>query len=36
MEPKHYKEILNRRAAADIKAGTPMSWELIGEGDEDE
>lgn len=36
MEPKYYKEILMKRAAADIKAGTPISWELIGKGDKDE
>jgi pseudaminic acid synthase len=29
LAPKHLKEVLGRRAARDIKQGTPLSWELI-------
>lgn len=30
LPPKFLKEVLGRRAAYDIKYGTPLSWELIG------
>lgn len=29
MKPKHYKEILGKRAKSDITKGTPLSWELF-------
>jgi pseudaminic acid synthase len=29
LAPKHLKEVLGRRAAQDIRRGTPLSWELI-------
>ena len=29
LHPRHYEEILGRRAARDIQAGTPMSWDLV-------
>ncbi len=29
MHPRHLKEVLGRRAARDIKRGTPLSRELI-------
>lgn len=29
LAPKHLSEILGRKAKADIKRGTPLSWELI-------
>ena len=29
LHPKHYHTILNKRAAKNIKAGTPIDWELI-------
>lgn len=29
LHPRHYEEILGRRAARDIPRGTPLSWELI-------
>ncbi len=32
LHTKHYEELLGRRAAADIKKGTPMSWELVDFG----
>ncbi|RKJ19900.1 pseudaminic acid synthase [bacterium D16-50] len=32
LHTKHYEEVLGRRAAADVKAGTPMSWELVDFG----
>jgi pseudaminic acid synthase len=28
--PRHFDDILGRRAACDIVAGTPLSWDLIG------
>lgn len=31
MHPKHLKKLLGKKAAMDIKRGTPISWELIGE-----
>jgi pseudaminic acid synthase len=29
LHPRHLKDVLGRRAARDIKRGTPLSWELI-------
>lgn len=29
LAPKHYENLLGRKAASDIKKGTPMSWDLI-------
>jgi pseudaminic acid synthase len=29
LHPRHLKDVLGRRAARDIKQGTPISWELI-------
>ncbi|MHB8512618.1 MAG: pseudaminic acid synthase [Actinomycetota bacterium] len=29
LHPRHYKEVLGRKAAQDIKRGTPLSWEII-------
>lgn len=29
MHPKHYKEVLGKRAKGKIEKGTPMSWELL-------
>lgn len=29
LPPRHYEEILGRRAACDIARGTPLSWELV-------
>jgi N-acetylneuraminate synthase len=29
LEPKHFRRVLGRRAAADTKKGTPLSWELV-------
>jgi len=29
MHPKHYYEILGKKAKSDIEKGTPLSWELI-------
>ncbi|XOB98438.1 pseudaminic acid synthase [Deinococcota bacterium DY0809b] len=29
LHPRHYEEILGRRAKADIEAGTPLGWDLI-------
>jgi N-acetylneuraminate synthase len=29
LHPRHYEEILGRRAARDIEAGTPMGWDLV-------
>lgn len=29
LHPRHYEEILGRRAARDIARGTPLSWDLI-------
>lgn len=29
LHPRHLKEVLGRRAASDIKRGTPLSWELV-------
>ncbi|WP_319545005.1 pseudaminic acid synthase [Ruegeria conchae] len=31
LPPKHYKTVLGRSATCDIEAGTPLSWELVGE-----
>jgi pseudaminic acid synthase len=30
MPPKFLKEVLGRRAAVDIKRGTPLQWDLVG------
>ena len=29
MHPKHYEEILSKKAKADIEKGTPLSWDLV-------
>jgi N-acetylneuraminate synthase len=29
LHPRHYEEVLGRRAASDAKKGTPLSWGLI-------
>ncbi|MFN2448653.1 MAG: pseudaminic acid synthase [Candidatus Baltobacteraceae bacterium] len=29
LTPKHYREVLGRRAAADTRKGTPLTWNLI-------
>ncbi|MFL5730124.1 MAG: pseudaminic acid synthase [Cytophagaceae bacterium] len=29
LHPKHYKEILGKKAKSDIEKGTPLSWDLI-------
>ena len=29
LAPKHYEEILGRKAKDDIEAGTPISWDLM-------
>ncbi|AMC01341.1 Spore coat polysaccharide biosynthesis protein spsE [Aerococcus viridans] len=29
LPPKHYNEIINRKAATDIERGTPLSWDII-------
>lgn len=29
MQPKHYETILGKTASRDIKAGTPLTWELL-------
>jgi N-acetylneuraminate synthase len=31
LHPRHYEEVLGRRAASDAKKGTPLSWGLIAE-----
>jgi N-acetylneuraminate synthase len=31
LAPKHLNDVLGRRAARDIKRGTPLSWELIAQ-----
>ena len=30
LEPKHYDVLLGRRVSKAVKAGTPMSWDLLG------
>lgn len=30
LPPKHYEEILSRRASRDIERGTPLDWDLVG------
>lgn len=30
LHPRHYREVLGRRAARDIAAGTPLAWDLLG------
>jgi N-acetylneuraminate synthase len=32
LPPKHIEEFLGRRAARDIKRGTPVTWDLLAEG----
>ena len=32
MATEHYEDILGKRARTDLKAGTPLKWEHIGEG----
>jgi N-acetylneuraminate synthase len=34
LAPKHYPQLLGRRAASDILRGTPLSWKLVGEAEE--
>jgi N-acetylneuraminate synthase len=29
LEPRHFRRVLGRRAAADTKKGTPLTWELV-------
>jgi pseudaminic acid synthase len=29
LAPKHYEELLGKKASQDIKAGTPFSWDLV-------
>ncbi|MBI5725992.1 MAG: pseudaminic acid synthase [Planctomycetes bacterium] len=36
LAPKHLPDVLGRTAAADIKRGTPLSWDLIGPGKQTE
>lgn len=31
LKTRHYREVLGRPAHADIAAGTPLSWDLVGE-----
>jgi sialic acid synthase SpsE len=31
LPPKHFRELIGRRAAADIPAETPMQWEFVDE-----
>jgi N-acetylneuraminate synthase len=35
MAPKYLGQVLGRRAAVDIRAGTPLRWDLIGSPDEE-
>jgi N-acetylneuraminate synthase len=30
LAPRHYREVLGRKAARDIRRGTPLSWDLVG------
>ncbi len=30
LHPRHFKEVLGRRASRDIERGTPLGWDLIG------
>ena len=30
LHPRYLKDIIGRRSAADVKAGTPLSWEMVG------
>jgi N-acetylneuraminate synthase len=30
LAPKHLRRVLGRRAAADVAAGTPLTWDLVG------
>jgi N-acetylneuraminate synthase len=29
LEPRHFRQVLGRRAAADTKKGTPLTWDLV-------
>jgi sialic acid synthase SpsE len=29
LAPRHYREVLGRKAARDIRRGTPLSWDLV-------
>ncbi|EJF10516.1 N-acetylneuraminic acid synthase domain-containing protein [Pontibacter sp. BAB1700] len=29
LPPKHYDNLLGKNAAQDIKAGTPLSWDMV-------
>jgi N-acetylneuraminate synthase len=29
LHPRHYEEVLGRKAARDIERGTPLSWDLV-------
>jgi sialic acid synthase SpsE len=29
LHPRHFSDVLGRRAARDLKRGTPLAWELI-------
>ncbi len=29
LPPRHYREVLGRKAARDIRSGTPISWDLV-------
>jgi len=31
LAPNHYEQVLGRRVVKDLKRGTPVSWELLGE-----
>lgn len=30
LHPRHYREVLGRRASKDVARGTPLDWELVG------
>ncbi len=32
LKPKYYEKIIGRKAALDIERGTPLRWDLIGDG----
>lgn len=29
--PRHLADVLGKRAATDIKAGTPLTWEMVAQ-----
>ncbi len=29
LHPRHFREIVGRRAARDVKRGTPLAWDLV-------